>query len=167
MDPQGPYPPDDPFGFEHMHNQLRSQAPEPWVPSTQGTPAPPASPSPTIFSRTASVTSQASVEDVSSALRRPTPPHGHSQVQGRWRGANILRRMDGEAAPLRSNVLYKGPATKHAGSTGKKRTMSAVVSTLVGEPEPLSEVSAARQARILHYADLEANYQLHVEYVLF
>ncbi|WVQ99519.1 hypothetical protein IAU59_006655 [Kwoniella sp. CBS 9459] len=163
----------DPFGFQAMERCLKGKRPQPYRYSSQTSlPAGPPSPSPISFAATtpglsnlASVTSTSSPDSLDIPI---TPDAGRRHMIGRWRGARVLKRMQGELSPRehdhRQSQQDRGDDMSEM--TAEDRSITDRRRHKSTAPIVAEDVMEARQARIRHYEDLKLNYELHVEYVL-
>ncbi|OCF32944.1 hypothetical protein I316_05281 [Kwoniella heveanensis BCC8398] len=165
----------DPFGFEQMEKVLKHKRPQPYRASSEASSIlGPPSPSPISFASLTPERSDSANETTDSASHDSsyivTPSLGRRGITGRWRGAEILKRMQGEMASGKhdrrdpyvdlGNGIPEGMTDDHHHRNSDRARQKS------SAPETPEDVLQARQARIRHYEDLKLNYKLHVEYVL-
>ncbi|WVW84131.1 hypothetical protein I302_106160 [Kwoniella bestiolae CBS 10118] len=152
----------DPFGFELMQDLVRNKVPQPYHPSSPfSTPRELRPPSPISFSSTVSslILSGTPSPSLSPEVEKRRP---QSSIKGRWRGAEVMRRIENREMPPSEE---EDTDPEMDGGQVKKRRRSGIREISI-TPELTEEAKEAQQARIAHYIDLAENYNLHVEYVL-
>ncbi|RXK39345.1 hypothetical protein M231_03424 [Tremella mesenterica] len=174
LPPTQPTPPslttrwDDPYGFGRVEMYLRTR-PRDQSPasSTLGSPDFPPTASNISFSPTLSVHSD-SVSLISELTEFEPREQSSTRVatrKGAWKGARTMRRMlNVRLTPISSQPSQYSDHDEDRGSfvkESKRRSKVDVVETIMSE-----EAKLARKKRIEHYADLEKNYRLHIEWVL-
>ncbi|WWD17098.1 hypothetical protein CI109_101535 [Kwoniella shandongensis] len=174
---------EDPFGLMWMVQAVRDKEPCQWCPSSEfSSPIAPRTPSPIVFSATPSpahsgAVSPAGKDNGSINQVKVTRPSRVSRSV--WRGAEVLKRMDGEEAARpeagsegqESHDEEEGPALdrtkrqRQHDSRGKKTARTYRRVERSSTPEITEEALRARQARIQHYQDLQDRHPLTIEYV--
>ncbi|KAK8864594.1 hypothetical protein IAR55_001844 [Kwoniella newhampshirensis] len=142
---------EDPFGLVRMTRMIQDKEAQEWHASSEpSSPMVHRTPSPIAFSPSPSPrdpsmpSSVGDIGDMSTSGRNENTLRFH---RGVWRGAAVMRRMEGESE----------------NEAGTEEVPSRVAKSQA--PELSEEFKRARQARIQHYRDLEDDYHFVVEYV--